>query len=57
MEEFWEVVISDKESTVHECSDLLVHLIMYINGKDIQLEDIFNELNARRWNPKLIKYK
>ncbi|AYV77365.1 MAG: bifunctional phosphoribosyl-AMP cyclohydrolase/phosphoribosyl-ATP pyrophosphatase protein, partial [Barrevirus sp.] len=58
MEEFWEVVTASKESNsvkVHECSDLLIHLLMAMNGLGVSLEDIMNELNARRWNPRLIK--
>ena len=55
MEEFWEIVTASRETQVLECADLLVHLLMYINGMGIQLDDILNELNARRWNPHLIK--
>ncbi|CAF4726697.1 unnamed protein product, partial [Rotaria magnacalcarata] len=53
MEEFWEVVVAPQDNQVSECSDLLVHLIMYLNGNGISIEDIFNELHARRWAPKL----
>jgi phosphoribosylformimino-5-aminoimidazole carboxamide ribonucleotide (ProFAR) isomerase/phosphoribosyl-ATP pyrophosphohydrolase/broad-specificity NMP kinase len=54
MEEFWEIVCaSSKTMQVHECADFLVHFIMYINGKNINVEDVLNELNARRWDPKL----
>ncbi|CAF5211066.1 unnamed protein product, partial [Rotaria magnacalcarata] len=52
MEEFWEVVVAPQDNQVSECSDLLVHLIMYLNGNGISIEDIFNELHARRWAPK-----
>ena len=58
MEEFWEIVTADrdyKRIKVHECADLLVHLIMYLNGHRISIDDILNELNARRWNPHLMK--
>lgn len=51
MEEFWEVMVSHQENQVSECSDLLVHFIMYLNGIGVSLQDIFNELNARRWSP------
>ncbi|CAF1456063.1 unnamed protein product, partial [Didymodactylos carnosus] len=52
MEEFWEVVTGHQDTQVSECSDLFVHLLMYLNGIGITTEDIFNELNARRWAPK-----
>jgi phosphoribosyl-ATP pyrophosphohydrolase len=49
MEEFWEVVASHPDDQISECSDLFVHVVMYLNGIGISIEDIFNELNARRW--------
>ncbi|CAF3371628.1 unnamed protein product [Rotaria sp. Silwood2] len=54
MEEFWEVMASGQDNQVSECSDLFVHLVMYLNGIGIKMEDIFNELNARRWTPKIL---
>ncbi|CAF3438872.1 unnamed protein product [Rotaria socialis] len=54
MEEFWEVVVAHQDNQISECSDLLVHLVMYLNGSGISIEDIFNELHARRWAPKLL---
>jgi len=54
MEEFWEVVCASDTAQVMECSDLIVHLMMYLNGKGISMEDILNELNRRRWNPRLV---
>ncbi|CAF1482447.1 unnamed protein product [Rotaria sordida] len=53
MEEFWEVLASHRDNQVSECSDLFVHLVMYLNGIGVTMEDIFNELNARRWTPKM----
>jgi phosphoribosyl-ATP pyrophosphohydrolase len=51
MEEFWEVMASDNDHQVSECSDLFIHFVMYLNGIGVTMEDIFNELNARRWTP------
>lgn len=51
-EEFWEIL---SNPTVHECSDFLIHFIIYLNSMGISWDDISNELNARRWNPKLIQ--
>ena len=45
MEEFWEVVAGHQDNQVSECSDLFVHLVMYLNGIGVTMEDIFNELN------------
>jgi phosphoribosyl-AMP cyclohydrolase/phosphoribosylformimino-5-aminoimidazole carboxamide ribonucleotide (ProFAR) isomerase/phosphoribosyl-ATP pyrophosphohydrolase len=68
MEEFWEVVTSEhlglkyqdtssnilNQHKLRECCDFLAHFLMYLTSRNINIEDIFNELNARRWNPKLI---
>lgn len=54
MEEFWEIMASDNQHQVAECSDMFVHLVMYLNGIGVTMEEIFNELNARRWALKLI---
>lgn len=56
MEEFWEIVCASDKYQINECSDFLIHFIMYINSKDISLDDILNELNARRWNPNIVKH-
>ncbi len=55
MEEFWELFCASDKYQVGECSDFLIHFIMYLNSQNISLDDILNELNARRWNPHLIK--
>ena len=51
-EEFWEIL---SNPNVHECSDFLIHFIIYLNSMGINWDSICNELNARRWNPKLIQ--
>jgi len=53
-EEFWEIL---SNPNIHECSDFLIHFIIYLNSKGIKWDDICNELNARRWNPKLISLR
>lgn len=53
MEEFWEIVTASDKTRVEECSDFLVHYIMYLNGMGVDLYAILNELNARKWNPHL----
>lgn len=57
MEEFWEVVCATDEYQISECSDFMVHFIMYLNSKNVSLDDVLNELNARRWNPHLVDKK
>ena len=54
MEEYWEVVAAHQNNQTIECSDLLAHFLMYLNGIGVSLEDILNELNKRRWIPKLL---
>ncbi|CAH6420029.1 Phosphoribosyl-ATP pyrophosphohydrolase [uncultured virus] len=66
MEEFWEVVTSEylgsnsiadndiRNHKLRECCDFLAHFFMYLVSRNVNIEDVFNELNARRWNPKLI---
>ena len=44
---------SDKDK-VGECADFLAHFLFFINGSGLSLENILNELNARRWDPHLI---
>ena len=53
-EEFWEIL---SNPNVKECSDFLIHFIIYLNSIGINWDDICNELNARRWNPKLIQMR
>lgn len=59
LEEFWEIVtassFSSSQCMTEECSDFLVHFIMYLNGIGMDLGDILNELNARRWDPHLLQ--
>jgi phosphoribosyl-AMP cyclohydrolase/phosphoribosyl-ATP pyrophosphohydrolase/uncharacterized protein related to proFAR isomerase len=56
MEEFWEIVSSNNRShRVQECSDLIIHLLMYLSAENIQVSDILNVLNARRWTPRLLQ--
>lgn len=54
MEEFWEVVTANRQHQVAEMSDLLIHLMMYMRGVGVRLDEIMNELNARRWDPKML---
>jgi len=54
-EEFWEIVASQSEKErIIECADFLAHFIFFLNGSQLALPAILNELNARRWDPHLI---
>lgn len=44
-EEFWEIL---SNLTVYECSDFIIHFIIYLNSMGISWDSICNELNARR---------
>ncbi|CAF4912299.1 unnamed protein product [Rotaria sp. Silwood1] len=57
MEEYWELVAASENNKIYECSDLFVHILIYLNSIGLSLEDISNELNKRRWTLKtLIQY-
>ena len=38
-----------------EMADLLIHLLMFASGRGVVLDDVLNELNARRFDPHLTK--
>jgi phosphoribosylformimino-5-aminoimidazole carboxamide ribonucleotide (ProFAR) isomerase/phosphoribosylaminoimidazole-succinocarboxamide synthase/phosphoribosyl-ATP pyrophosphohydrolase len=50
LDEFQKLLCSDSTDVVDKSAELMIHLLMYINSKDIRLEDILNQLNAQRWN-------
>jgi phosphoribosyl-ATP pyrophosphohydrolase len=53
-EEAVEVVIAaknkDKERIIFESADLLFHLLVLLQQSGVSLEDVYNELDARRKN-------
>ena len=46
-EEAWEIVYADKKHQIHECSDLMSHFLMYMNGSGIDFQDVVDELSCR----------
>ena len=40
-------MISSKDRVVEEGADLLAHIMMFLNAKDIPLKSIMTELNCR----------
>ncbi|ATZ80961.1 bifunctional phosphoribosyl-AMP cyclohydrolase/phosphoribosyl-ATP pyrophosphatase protein [Bodo saltans virus] len=56
VEEMNEVICSlNKNEIINESSDLLVHLLIFLSSNNIKLNDIVNLLQARRFNPNLIR--
>lgn len=53
LEEFHKLLCSNEADVVSKSSDLLVQLLLYLNGKGVRFEEILNHLNAQRWNPGL----
>lgn len=51
-EEFYELMSGSQK--IDESADLLLHLLAYLSGIGVELDDINNELNRRHWNPKLL---
>ncbi len=48
-EELQEIVSASSDTLMSECSDMLIHMLMFMSGRGVTLEDILNELNARRY--------
>ena len=45
--ELIEAVEKDTNKT-HEAADVFYHLIMYLEGNNVKIEDVMNELNKRK---------
>jgi len=50
VEEIGELIeaVENKSNTIHEAADVFYHLIMYLEGNDIKIEDVMNELDKRK---------
>ena len=50
LEEINELIEAVEKDTnkVHESADVLYHLIVYLEGNDIKIEDVMDELKKRR---------
>ena len=42
------IVSSSKDNLVHEAADLLYHLLVLLRAKDVELEEVMDELGRRR---------
>ena len=40
--------VEENSNKIHEAADVLYHLVMYLEGNNIKIEDIMNELNKRK---------
>ncbi len=50
LEEINELIEAVEKDTnkIHECADVLYHLIVYLEANDIKIEDVMDELKKRR---------
>ena len=50
LEEINELIeaVESNSNQIHEAADVLYHLVIYLEGNNIKIEDIMNELNKRK---------
>ena len=50
LEEINELIeaVEENSNKIHEAADVLYHLIMYLEGNDVKIEDVMEELNKRK---------
>ena len=50
LEEINELIeaVENDSNKIHGAADVLYHLIMYLEGNDIKIEDVMSELNKRK---------
>ena len=50
LEEINELIeaVEKKTNTIHEAADVLYHLVVYLEGSNIRIEDVMIELDKRR---------
>ncbi len=50
LEEINELIDSVEKNSnkIHEAADVFYHLIMYLEGNDVKIEDVMEELNKRK---------
>ena len=50
LEEIDELIEAIEENTnkIHEAADVFYHLLMYLEANDLKIEDVMNELEARK---------
>ena len=40
--------VENNSNKIHEAADVLYHLLVYLEGNDVRIEDIMDELEKRR---------
>ena len=50
LEEINELIeaVEKNSNKIHEAADVLYHLVMYLEGNEIKIEDVMEELNKRK---------
>ena len=50
LEEVNELIVAVEENSnkIHEAADVFYHLLMYLEGNDIKIEDVMSELEKRK---------
>ena len=50
LEEINELIeaVENNSNKIHEAADVFYHLIMYLEGNDVKIEDVMEELNKRK---------
>ncbi len=50
LEEIKELIeaVENDTNKIHEAADVFYHLTMYLEGNDVKIEDVMNELNKRK---------
>jgi len=47
-EEFSEAIKKNNNNIIHECADLIYHLLVTLEARDIKLADVITELEKRK---------
>ena len=50
LEEIKELIeaVENDTNKIHKAADVFYHLTMYLEGNDVKIEDVMNELNKRK---------
>ena len=58
-EEIGELIeaVENNSNKVHEAADVLYHLLVYLEGKGVRIEDIMDELEKRKKKKESKKYQ
>ena len=56
-EEIGELIeaVEKNSNKIHEATDVIYHLMVYLEANNIKIEDVMEELRIRNLNPKKVK--